>query len=59
LLEDEKIVIEAKKMRENLESKQVGDQLLIDIAKYGKHLGCKTLLCFVYDLKKELEIQLV
>jgi hypothetical protein len=49
LLKDEKIVIEAKKTRENLESKQVGEQLLIDIAKYGKHPDCKTLLCFVYD----------
>lgn len=49
LLKDEKIVIEVKKTRKNLESKQLGEQLILDIAKYRKHPDCKTLLCFVYD----------
>jgi len=49
LLKDEKIVIEVKKTRTNLESKQLGEQLILDIVKYKKHPDCKTLLCFVYD----------
>jgi hypothetical protein len=32
-----------------LAAKQLGEQLIIDIAKYQKHPQCRTLLCFVYD----------
>lgn len=49
LLKKEKIVIEVKKTRSGLGSKELGDQLLIDIGRYQKHTDCKVLLCFVYD----------
>ncbi|MBW4622423.1 MAG: hypothetical protein KME17_24085 [Cyanosarcina radialis HA8281-LM2] len=49
LLQPEKIVIELKKTRDGLESKEVGNQLLIDIARYQSHPDCKNLICFVYD----------
>lgn len=49
LLKNEKIVIEVKKTRKNLQSKQLGEQLIIDIAKYKTHPDCKLLFCFVYD----------
>lgn len=49
LLKKEKIVIEVKKTRSNLKGKQLGEQLIIDIAKYAVHPDCKLLFCFVYD----------
>jgi len=49
LLKDEKIVIEVKKTRQNLKDRAIGEQLIIDIAKYRNHPDCKTLVCFVYD----------
>jgi hypothetical protein len=49
LLPDEQTVLEVKKTRNGLGSKEIGDQLLIDIAKYQQHPKCKRLICFVYD----------
>lgn len=49
LLKNEQIVIEIKKTRNNLGDKEVGEQLIIDIARYSKHPECKVLVCFVYD----------
>lgn len=49
LLKKEQVVIEAKKTRKGLGSKEVGEQLIVDIAKYQSHPDCKTLICFVYD----------
>jgi REase_DpnII-MboI len=49
LLKAEQIVVEVKMTRETLGEKEVGDQLLIDIARYRVHQDCKTLVCFVYD----------
>lgn len=49
LLKKEQIVIEIKKTRSSLKSKQLGEQLIIDIAKYKTHPDCKVLYCFVYD----------
>ena len=49
LLKRENIVIEVKKTRSNLKSKQLGEQLIIDIVKYKSHPNCKVLYCFVYD----------
>lgn len=51
LLKDQKIVIEVKKTRATLKAKQLGEQLIIDIAKYKTHPDCKVLYCFVYDPK--------
>lgn len=49
LLKTSQIVIESKKTRKGLGPKEIGDQLIIDIAKYKKHPECKILICFVYD----------
>jgi len=32
-----------------LTDKKIGEELIIDIAKYKKHPDCKTLICFIYD----------
>ena len=49
LLKSEKVVIEVKKTRKTLSAKEVGEELLVDIATYTEHPDCKTLVCFVYD----------
>lgn len=49
LLKREKILIEVKKTRPTLKDKEVGNQLIIDIAHYKSHPDCKHLICFVYD----------
>jgi len=49
LLKNERIVIEVKKTRPTLKAKQLGEELLIDIARYRSHPDCDCLVCFVYD----------
>ncbi|HEV8359712.1 MAG TPA: hypothetical protein VGR28_04570 [Candidatus Thermoplasmatota archaeon] len=49
LLKKERTVVEVKKTRSGLGEKEVGDQLIQDIVKYGEHKDCGTLVCFVYD----------
>jgi hypothetical protein len=49
LLKQEKIVIEIKMTRKNLNQKEVADQLIIDKERYRTHQDCQTLVCFVYD----------
>ncbi len=49
LLKQEQIVIETKKTRKGLGAKELGEQLIIDIARYKKHPNCAHLVCFVYD----------
>lgn len=49
LLKKEKVVVEIKKTRAGLARKEIGEQLIIDIAKYKSHPDCKSLVCFVYD----------
>lgn len=49
LLKKEQIVIEIKKTRNSLKSKELGNQLLLDIAHYQVHPDCRSLVCFVYD----------
>lgn len=49
LLKKEKIVVEVKKTRPSMKDKDLGEQLIIDIAKYKVHPDCKKLICFVYD----------
>lgn len=49
LMKNEQIIVEIKKTRSGLADKYVGEQLIIDIAKYKVHPDCKTLVCFVYD----------
>lgn len=49
LLKAEKIIIEVKKTRSSMRAKDLGEQLIIDRARYEVHPDCKTLICFVYD----------
>ena len=49
LLKNEEIIIEVKKTRSSLKGKQIGEQLMVDIARYRSHPNCKKLICFVYD----------
>lgn len=49
LLKSEQIVVEIKKTSKNLSDRHLGEQLLVDIAKYKEHPNCKTLVCFAYD----------
>ena len=49
LLPLDKTVVECKKSRQGLTAGQIGDELLVDIARYQKHQDCKRLVCFVYD----------
>lgn len=49
LLKNHKIVIEVKVASENLKDKDIGKQLIEDIAKYSAHPDCETLYCFIYD----------
>lgn len=43
------IVVETKIARESLKSKGLGEELLVDIARYGGHPACKFIFFFVYD----------
>jgi hypothetical protein len=49
LLKNENIVIEVKKTRERLSDKEIGEQLILDVAHYKNHPNCNILKCFVYD----------
>lgn len=49
LLKNEQIVIEVKKTRSGLDAKEIGNQLLEDVARYQCHSDCAILFCFVYD----------
>lgn len=61
----ERMAIEVKKTRATLKDKQVGEELIIDIARYRSDTRIATLHCFVYDpdghiqnpagLKRDLE----
>ena len=49
LLKPEGIVVECKKTRQGLGAKEIGDQLIVDIARYKEMKSCRTLVCMVYD----------
>jgi len=51
LLHNEEIVVEVKMAREKLKDKAIGEQLIVDVARYSSHPRCKHLICFVYDPK--------
>lgn len=54
LLKKEKIVIEIKKTRKNLKAKELGEQLIVDIARYQSHPDCRHLICFAYDPEERI-----
>lgn len=49
LLKKERIVIEVKKTRASMKAAELGEQLIIDRARYEHHPDCDLLICFVYD----------
>lgn len=49
LLKSEGIGIEIKKSRDSLKAKELGEQLIIDIERYGAYRDIENLYCFVYD----------
>jgi hypothetical protein len=49
LLKAEQVVLETKMTRPSLTAKKLGEELLVDIARYATHPDCKILVCFVYD----------
>jgi hypothetical protein len=49
LLPEIESVVEIKMTRPNMSTRQLGEQLIVDIAKYQKHPTCRTLFCVVYD----------
>lgn len=49
LLKAENIVVEIKKTRASLTTREVGNQLIIDKDHYLNHPNCKTFIAFVYD----------
>jgi hypothetical protein len=49
LLPEIEAVVEIKMTRPTLSTKQLGEELTVDIAKYKKHPACHTLFCMIYD----------
>jgi hypothetical protein len=49
LLREIETVVELKKTRPSLSTKDLGEQLLVDIAKYKSHPSCRNIFCVVYD----------
>lgn len=49
LLKEERIVVEIKKTRAGLKDTKLGEELIIDRARYEAHPNCDMLVCFVYD----------
>ena len=49
LLPEINTIIEVKKTRQSLSTKDLGEQLIVDIAKYKKHPQCMRLISFIYD----------
>jgi hypothetical protein len=49
LLPEIESVVELKMTRPSLSTRQLGEQLIVDIAKYRAHPGCRALFCVVYD----------
>ncbi len=48
-LKDEELVIEVKKTSKGLSGKEIGKQLIVDIAQYKQYPNCKVLFCFIDD----------
>jgi len=53
-LKDDSLVLEMKMIREGLNDKKLGEELINDIAHY-KQRNCKVVVCFVYDPEHKLK----
>jgi hypothetical protein len=58
LLKIQKVAIEVKMARDNLSHGELGDELIVDIARYKNHADCETLICFTrHDVKNPIALQ--
>jgi hypothetical protein len=55
LLKNEAIFVEVKKTRPKLGSKEISEQLIIDIAHYRNHPNCQHLFCLIWDSEKVIQ----
>lgn len=55
LLKEERIVVEVKMTRRNLGTREIGEQLITDIARYKAHPDCGALVAFVYDPDRRIK----
>jgi hypothetical protein len=49
LLSAHSIAVELKHSRPSMSAKELGDQLVVDIANYEKHPGIRIVICLVFD----------
>ena len=49
VLRPERVAIETKMTRETLSAKSLGEELIVDIARYAANSSIEALVCFVYD----------
>ena len=49
LLKAQKIAVEVKMTRDGHRDREIGDELLQDVARYKSHADCSALVCFIYD----------
>lgn len=54
VLPEVRAVVEIKMTRHGLNAKKLGEELLIDIARYQNHPQCDSLFCIVYDPDKRI-----
>jgi hypothetical protein len=55
LLPEHGLAIELKHARKSLTKKTLGDELLVDVAHYGKHASVRHLVCLVFDHEGAIE----
>lgn len=55
LLKTERTVVEAKRVRVSQNAKEIGDELILDIAHYAAHPECEVLVAIVYDPDRRIE----
>lgn len=54
LIRPHMILVEVKKTRRGLTDRQLGNELLEDIARYGQLERARTLVCFIYDPEERI-----
>jgi hypothetical protein len=54
VLKHERIAIETKMTRAGLDTRKVGEELAVDILKYGAHPDCEAIVCFVFDPQRRI-----
>lgn len=51
IIKREQLVVETKKIRKDLTATEIGEERIVDIAKFRVHPSCNALFCFVHDPK--------